>query len=134
MRITGVVHSSVLLDHFENPRHAGELPPPAITVEVMNPVCGDILRLSALIEWDAVTDARFKARGCTACVAAGSVLTELLIGRAREELKSFKADEVDRALGGLIAESKHVAVLAADCVKALDAQLALLPFTERREK
>ena len=36
-----------LLDHFQNPRNVGELPPPAVTVEVSNPACGDILRLSA---------------------------------------------------------------------------------------
>ena len=41
--------SPQLLEHFRNPRNVGELPAPAITVEVSNPVCGDILRLSALI-------------------------------------------------------------------------------------
>jgi len=39
-----------LLDHFRNPRNVGELPPPAITVEVSNPACGDILRLS--VRWE----------------------------------------------------------------------------------
>ena len=38
--------SPELSDHFRNPRNVGVLPPPAITVEVSNPVCGDILRLS----------------------------------------------------------------------------------------
>ena len=39
------MYNPVLLDHFQNPRNAGELPPPAITVEVTNPVCGDILQM-----------------------------------------------------------------------------------------
>ncbi len=40
------MYSPAMLDHFQNPRNAGELPPPAVTVEVSNPACGDILRLS----------------------------------------------------------------------------------------
>ena len=39
-----------LLDHFQNPRNVGELPPPAVTVEVSNPACGDIMRLSVRFE------------------------------------------------------------------------------------
>ena len=35
-----------LIEHFQNPRNVGELPPPAVTVEVSNPACGDILRLA----------------------------------------------------------------------------------------
>ncbi len=65
------IYSEKFLDHFQNPRNVGELEPPAITVEVMNPVCGDILRLSALFENDAVAEVAYKARGCTASLAAG---------------------------------------------------------------
>ena len=39
-----------LIEHFQNPRNVGELGPPAITVEVSNPACGDILRLSVRFE------------------------------------------------------------------------------------
>ncbi len=117
------MHGPVVLDHFENPRNAGELPPPAITVEVMNPVCGDILRVSARWEGEQVVEARFKARGCTACLAAGSALTELLTGQSRASVAALKAEDVDQALGGLIAESKHVAILARDAVRAMLARL-----------
>ena len=44
------MYSDIFLDHFKNPRNVGELPPPAVTVEVSNPACGDILRLSVLLE------------------------------------------------------------------------------------
>jgi nitrogen fixation NifU-like protein len=102
------------IDHFRNPRNVGELAPPAKTVEVSNPVCGDILRLSALIENGVVREARYKVRGCAASIAAGSALTELLRGKS-----SVHGDEVDAALGGLPNESKHAAVLCEEAVKAL---------------
>ena len=80
------MYPDALLDHFQNPRNVGELAPPAITVEASNPACGDILRLSARIENGVVAEARFKVRGCTASIAAGSALTEWLAGKSREEL------------------------------------------------
>ena len=113
------MYSPQLLDHFQNPRNVGELEPPAITVEVMNPACGDILRLSVLWNGDRVAQVRYRVRGCTASIAAGSALTELLAGRTRRELGTVTAAQVEEAVGGLIAESKHAAVLAVDGVKAL---------------
>jgi len=111
--------SPELIDHFRNPRNVGELPAPAITVEVSNPVCGDILRLSALVEDGHISQARFKVRGCTASIAAGSALTELIGGRDRAGLRTLTAADVDRAVGGLANESKHAAALCADAVRAL---------------
>jgi nitrogen fixation NifU-like protein len=113
------MYPDALLDHFLNPRNVGELEPPAITVEASNPACGDILRLSARIDNGAVVETRFKVRGCTASIAAGSALTEWLAGKTRADLAGFRADVVERAVGGLRAESKHAAVLCADGVKLL---------------
>jgi nitrogen fixation NifU-like protein len=114
--------SPQLIEHFRNPRNVGELPAPAITVEVSNPICGDILRLSALIEQGRVVQSGFKVRGCTASIAAGSALTELIEGRDRAALKELRATDVEAAVGGLSNESRHAAVLCLDGVRALLAQ------------
>jgi nitrogen fixation NifU-like protein len=108
-----------LIDHFQNPRNVGELPPPAVTVEVSNPACGDILRLSVRFESDRVVEVRYKVRGCTASIAAGSALTEWLTGRTRSELAGFQPAIVDDAVGGLPAASKHAAILCRDAVRTL---------------
>lgn len=114
--------SPELIEHFKNPRNVGVLGPPAITVEVSNPVCGDILQLSALVEGGRVVRAGFKVRGCTASIASGSALTEIVRGRGRDGLKNLKAADVEQAVGGLSNESKHAAVLCIDAVRALVAQ------------
>jgi nitrogen fixation protein NifU and related proteins len=111
--------SPELIEHFRNPRNVGELPSPAVTVEVSNPVCGDILRLSAVIEDGRVTESRFKVRGCTASIAAGSALTELIAGRDKANLKTLQASDIEQAVGGLSNESKHAAALCIDAVRAL---------------
>ena len=108
-----------LLDHFQRPRNVGELGPPAVMVEVANPACGDILRLSVRFEAGKVAEVRYKVRGCTASIAAGSALTEWMTGKTRAELAAFEGSVVDAAVGGLPAESGHAAALCAEGVKLL---------------
>lgn len=116
------MYSDRLLDHFTNPRHVGELPPPAVMVEVSNPACGDILRLSVRFEGEVAAEVRYKARGCTASVAAGSALAEWMTGKSRRELAQLKTVQIEEVLGGLSPESRHAAVLCVDGVKAILAQ------------
>lgn len=113
------MYSQRLLDHFQNPRNVGDLPPPAVTVEVSNPVCGDILRLAVRFDGDVAVEARYKTRGCTASIAAGSALTEWITGKTRAELKQIQPSIIEETVGGLAPESKHAAALCADAVRAV---------------
>lgn len=118
------MYSATLLDHFQHPRNAGEIELPDAQVEVTNPVCGDILRLTARVRGGRIAEVRFLARGCTASIAAGSALTGLLLGKTSSEARLVKRDEVETAVGGLSNESKHAALLAEDGAKALAAKFA----------
>jgi len=113
------MHSERLLDHFRAPRNPGELAPPAIKVDVTNPACGDMMRLSARFEDGRVAEARFLTRGCTASIAASSALTEWMIGKPPAELAALTPAVIEEAVGGLEPASKHAAVLCVDAVKAL---------------
>jgi nitrogen fixation NifU-like protein len=113
------VHSETLLEHFRNPRNVGQLEPPAIVVDVSNPACGDMLRLSARFADGRVAEARYQVRGCTASIAAGSALTEWMMGKSRAELIKLTPDVIELALGGLEPASKHAAALCVDGAKAI---------------
>jgi nitrogen fixation protein NifU and related proteins len=113
------LYSERLIDHFQNPRNVGELPPPAVTVEATNPACGDILRISVRFEGGAVAEVRYKTRGCTASIAAGSALTEWLAGKTTQELSGFRPALIEELVGGLEPESKHVGVLCATALQLL---------------
>ncbi len=113
------MYSEAFLDHFKNPRNVGELGRPALTVEISNPACGDILRLSARFEDGKIAEVRYKVRGCTASIASGSALTEWMKGKTRADLAGLGPDVVEAEVGGLIPESKHAAVLCVDGVKKL---------------
>ena len=113
------MHSERVLGYFRNPRHAGELAPPAIKVDVTNPACGDMMRLSASFEAGQVKEARFLTRGCTASIAASEALAEWMTGKTRAELEALTASAMEEAVGGLEPASKHAAVLCVDAVKSL---------------
>lgn len=116
--------SKVLLDHLQHPRRVGHLDPPAVTVRVENPICGDILTVSVQVEDGRISDVRFKVRGCTASIAAGSALTDLLVGLRVREAATISPAAVEAALDGLPNESKHAARLASDAARAVSRRLA----------
>jgi nitrogen fixation protein NifU and related proteins len=111
--------SEAVLDHFRNPRNAGELPGATATVEVSNPVCGDILKLFARVVDGRILEARFLCRGCTTAIACASLLTEELRDRTAAEARAITAESLSDSLGGLPAATFHGAQLAADAVSVL---------------
>ena len=111
--------SEALLDHFRNPRNAGELPEATARIEVSNPVCGDVLRLAAVFEAGVVREVGFLCRGCTASIACASLLTESMRGRKLRELRKITPESLSEALGGLPEASFHAAQLARHALEAL---------------
>jgi len=117
------MYSEAVLDHFQNPRNAGTLDAATATVSVENPVCGDILELSARLEAGRIAEARFRTRGCVTAVACSSLLTELLRGKTPAEARAITSEQISEALGGLPQATLHGAQLARDAVEALLAKL-----------
>jgi nitrogen fixation NifU-like protein len=114
------MYSEQLLDHFQNPRNAGEIADADSVADIENPACGDVLRLSLKARAGHITQARFKAKGCVAAIACGSALTELVAGKTLNEARSLRREDVSMAVGGLPQASAHAAQLALDALsKAL---------------
>jgi nitrogen fixation protein NifU and related proteins len=113
------MYSSQLLDHFQNPRNAGEVDQPHAAVQIENPACGDVLRLSARIEDGRFAEIRFRAKGCVPAMACGSALTELVRGKSLEEARQLKREELIDTVGGVPEASTHAGFLAIDALKAL---------------
>ena len=117
--------SSTFDDHFRSPRNTGVLEDADGRVKVENPVCGDVLVLSWKAAPEAMIEAvRFQVIGCPAAIAAGSLLTEMIVGGDAKSLAAVGADEIAAALGGLGTSNFHAAVLAADALEALIKKLS----------
>jgi nitrogen fixation protein NifU and related proteins len=113
------MHSALVLDHFKNPRHAGELENADANVEVTNPVCGDTMRLSARLKDGRVAEAKFLARGCVASIASGSVVAEKMQDATPTEISRITPEQISEALGGLPPATFHGAQLACDALSSL---------------
>lgn len=111
--------NEIILDHFRAPHNAGDLTDATATVEVTNPVCGDVLRLAVRIENGRIAAARFKTQGCVAAIACSSVLTDVLIGKSPAEIRVLTPEQISSALGNLRPATFHAAQLATDAVATL---------------
>ena len=112
------MYSPQLLDHFENPRNAGDLSDADATVEIENPVCGDVIRLSVKFVAGRIAQIRFKAKGCVPAMACGSALTEMVVGKTAEEARTFTKEDLVHTVGELPQASSHAAHLALDALSA----------------
>jgi nitrogen fixation NifU-like protein len=113
------VYSAELLDHFQNPRNAGEVEAPDSTARLENPACGDILELTLKLEGKRIADIRFRAKGCVPAMACGSAITELIKGKDVDEARQVSREELVQKVGGLPQASAHASHLAMDTLAAL---------------
>ncbi len=122
------MYSAELLDHFQNPRNAGEVENPDAVARMENPACGDVLELSlrleksleeTKLEGKRIADIRFRAKGCVPAMACGSAITELVKGKSVDEARQLKREELVQKVGGLPQASTHASHLAIDTLAAL---------------
>jgi NifU-like protein involved in Fe-S cluster formation len=118
-----VSYSATFKDHLAHPRNAGELREASVVVEQNNPVCGDRLRLSLIVENDRIEAARYLAYGCPPTLVCGSVLTELITGRTIAEVQNLTRAELLDAVGGLPSRKHHAAALAIETLNAAVSRL-----------
>ena len=104
-------------DHFDNPRNVGALVGSTHGARSTNPVCGDHLALDLCVSEGRISAARFRAEGCAPTYAAGSMLTEKIIGREVAWAEQLSARDVIEWLGGVPPGKEHVAHLAVEVLR-----------------
>jgi nitrogen fixation NifU-like protein len=111
-------YNEKVIDHFKSPRNVGVIKNPDAVGYVGEPAWGIDAELYLKIENGIVTDAKSKAFGCGATIAAGSVVTEMVKGKSLEEIVVITNEDVDKALGGLPASKSHCAKLGRELIQA----------------
>ncbi|MGB6676900.1 MAG: iron-sulfur cluster assembly scaffold protein [Terriglobales bacterium] len=119
------MYSRELLDHFEHPRNAGDVVNADATVQVENPACGDILKLSLKVADGYIAEIRFLAKGCVPAMACGSALTELVRGKTIEAARGLRREDLVQVVGGLPETSIHASHLAMDALAAALKQIKI---------
>jgi nitrogen fixation NifU-like protein len=83
------LYREIILDHYRNPRNRGELEPPATRTEGFNPLCGDEIVLSLLVESDRIVDVKIAGSGCSISQSSGSLMSAAIKGKTVEEARAL---------------------------------------------
>lgn len=106
------LYQDLILDHYRKPRNKGVLEDSTVQVHMLNPSCGDEVRLQLKIEDGIVVQAMFAGQGCSISQASISMMTDLVKGKTTEDALALaerftammRGDEdaaKDRVLGNL---------------------------------
>lgn len=84
------LYRDAILDHRRNPRNHEPLSAPDIVGDAINPFCGDEIHLQIrLNERACVVGVGLQGEGCSINLAAGSMLSEAIRGKALEEIDAL---------------------------------------------
>jgi len=78
--------------------------------------CGDLSRISFLVEDERIASVSFDSEGCGATRAATAAVVEMVHGAPVLEAAAIDIDAVEAAIGGLTPAKRHAAQLAADAL------------------
>ena len=89
--------------------------------------CGDLSRISLVLDRERVAAVTFDTEGCGAMKAATAAVAEMVDGTPVLDAARVGIDEVDAAVGGLTPAKRHAAQLAADALHRALASAAASP-------
>lgn len=111
------VYTETVIYHAMNPRNTGKINNADGFAAITGP-CGDTMKIWLKVNGGKIVDATFSTDGCSATVACGSMVTEMIKGEDASQALAISQNGVLETLGGLPEGNLHCALLAANTVKA----------------
>lgn len=94
------LYRAVILEHAANPHHHYVVPNATVQKTLHNTSCGDTINLSLHLGLDhKITDIGFTGQGCTISQASASMLTDVVVGKTKEEALAIARVFSDEAIG-----------------------------------
>ncbi len=112
-----VHYSDTVIEHFNNPRNAGEMNDASVDYFVTNPISGDSIRLYLRIEDERIDRASFLTTGGPASIATASVATDFVTGQTLDEASAITRQDLVEAVGGLPPSKIQCSVIAAAAIR-----------------
>src|SRR5215207_10203270 len=105
--------SAITVDHFQRPRNVGRMAGADGVGRVDDHATDTLVEIYVKRAGARVVAASFRTFGCSACIAASSMATELLVARSAPPT----AAELDLALGALPADKHYCLTLVAEAAR-----------------
>ncbi|MBT7483447.1 iron-sulfur cluster assembly scaffold protein [Candidatus Peregrinibacteria bacterium] len=106
------IYRQEILDHFKNPRNFGDVSKMDRVAEEINASCGDRIKLGVKLKKFEVTNLEyisevcFSGEGCAVCMAATSMLTEMLKNKSLKEAMKIDQKKMIEQLGIKISSAR----------------------------
>lgn len=109
-------YSATAAEHFRSPRNVGRLDDANGVGVVDDRQTENFITIYLRVEAGTIVAARFRTFGCSACIAASSMVTGLAHGMTQKQAAQIDTGAVLRALDGLPPGKEHCAALAAQAL------------------
>jgi nitrogen fixation NifU-like protein len=98
-KMTDETSAEFILDHYKNPRNHGVIQNPSSSITEMNPLCGDTVHFSVLLENGIMKDIKFVGQGCSISQASASILSEYVLNKKISDIKNMKETDLLGLIG-----------------------------------
>ena len=78
-------YNEILTEHNMRPEFKFDMPAADITLEGVNPSCGDDIFLNLTLDGDIISDGSFSGDGCAISQASADIMLGMIIGKTKEE-------------------------------------------------
>ena len=106
MPANNTFYNEIITDHNIHPVHKKKIEGANLSLEGVNPSCGDDITLSLKVENGEVVDGGFEGDGCAISQASADMMLDLIIGRSVDEAKRL-GEIFQRRITGSISEEGH---------------------------
>ncbi|ATU72066.1 Fe-S cluster assembly sulfur transfer protein SufU [Komagataeibacter rhaeticus] len=129
------LYRSVVLERAKSPRHAGDLPDAPLHGQGSNPLCGDRVKLHAMVDTQGrIATLRHETRGCAICAASADLMAERVTGQGRAQVSRLQAELVAAVETGIAPEGLgELAVFAPLHQHRSRIRCAMLPWSALTE-
>ena len=114
-KIIGIMDQEIyqenIIDHYKNPHNKKVINDFTLTHQELNPLCGDKIILYLKIVNGVIKNVSFQGDGCAISQASVSMLTDLIMGKTLDEVKTYSEKEIYHLLGIPISHTRQKCAL-----------------------
>jgi len=104
------LYQQVIIEHNKKPRNFGKLEPCTHQAHGLNPLCGDDIEITLVIENGIVQDLKFQGHGCAISQASSSLMTTNIKGKPVSEAEQM-VEEFRAMIRGTLDPTKDANIL-----------------------